>query len=90
MDVRPLCTVVDFDYYRYFLNKSSTCMPDKQVSSDEEGRVALGSPTAYRDDDDVGLDAIPTDTLDTQIPGAVRPKRKRSKGCCVCCGIKYV
>jgi len=54
----------------------------KQLPShDEEGGVRLpSSPLPGDDDDDVSM-------LDTQIPGIVRPKRPKRKGCCVCCGL---
>jgi len=64
----------------------------KQVSSEEDGLgpVALRSPVAengehYRDDVDGAT--LSDSVLDTEIPGA-RPKRKRSKDCCVCCGMQ--
>jgi len=59
----------------------------RQVSTEEEGRVALTSP-GYRDEEDFEMDASVTNgLLDTEIPAAVRPKRHRAKGCCICCGI---
>jgi hypothetical protein len=59
----------------------------RQVSTEEEGRVALTSP-GFRDEEDIGMDASVTDgLLDTEIPATARPKRQRAKGCCVCCGI---
>lgn len=61
-------------------------LDDYRQLSTEEGRVALTSP-GYRDED-IGMDTSVTDgLLDTEIPAAVRPKRHRTKGCCVCCGI---
>jgi hypothetical protein len=57
---------------------------DKAVSLEDEGRVALTSPSPYRDE--AADDEARIGLLDTDIP-ATRPKRKRS-GCCVCCGIK--
>jgi len=56
---------------------------DKQLPSDEEGGIRLpNSPVPGDDDEDVSM-------LDTQIPGAARPKRPKRKGCCVCCGLEY-
>ncbi|EPQ57512.1 hypothetical protein GLOTRDRAFT_99434 [Gloeophyllum trabeum ATCC 11539] len=53
---------------------------DYQELSQEEGRIALGSPPAY----DESVPAI--NQLDTDIPAA-RPKRRRSKQFCMCCGL---
>ncbi|KAJ7096426.1 hypothetical protein C8R44DRAFT_889731 [Mycena epipterygia] len=59
---------------------------DKQVSTDEEGRVALGSTPGYRDHEDVdGDNAEAISLINTDIT-VTRPKRKRAK-CCVCCGL---
>ncbi|KAJ7132863.1 hypothetical protein C8R43DRAFT_1023722 [Mycena crocata] len=55
----------------------------KQVSTDEEGRVALGSQSAYRDHDVDGDNAEAISLINTNI---TRPKRQRAK-CCVCCGL---
>ncbi|KAJ7703305.1 hypothetical protein B0H17DRAFT_1042654 [Mycena rosella] len=59
----------------------------KQVSTDEEGRVALGGPPpVYRDQQDIdGDDAEAISLINTEIRVA-RPKRQRAK-CCVCCGL---
>ncbi|KAJ7774135.1 hypothetical protein DFH07DRAFT_800493 [Mycena maculata] len=58
----------------------------KQVPTEEEGRVALGSPSVYRDEPEVaGGDVEAISLLNTNIP-VTRPKRKRAK-CCVCCGL---
>ncbi|TFK44266.1 hypothetical protein BDQ12DRAFT_701788 [Crucibulum laeve] len=58
----------------------------KQVDGDEEeGRVALTSPPAYRDavspNDEAGM-AL----LNTELP-TTNTRRTRKKGCCVCFGI---
>ncbi|KAJ7084285.1 hypothetical protein B0H15DRAFT_388373 [Mycena belliarum] len=60
----------------------------KQISTEEEGRVALGPgpPPAYRDQQDIdGVDAEAIGLINTEIRVS-RPKRQRSK-CCVCCGL---
>jgi len=58
----------------------------REVSNEEEGRVALTSP-GYTDED-IGMDASAADgLLDTEIPASIRSKRQRAKQCCVCCGI---
>ncbi|KAJ6586817.1 hypothetical protein DFH09DRAFT_235276 [Mycena vulgaris] len=58
----------------------------KQVSSEEEGRVALGPPPVYRDQQDIdGDDAEAISLINTEIRVS-RPKRQRAK-CCVCCGL---
>ncbi|KAF9010660.1 hypothetical protein BDQ17DRAFT_1234159 [Cyathus striatus] len=56
---------------------------DKRVDTDdEEGRVALHSPSAYHQEGD---EEARVALLDTEI---VVPKpTKRRSGCCVCCGI---
>ncbi|KAJ7346507.1 hypothetical protein DFH08DRAFT_914574 [Mycena albidolilacea] len=60
------------------------CKIDQQVSTDEEGRVALvdGEPATYRDieGNEEAISLINTDITVT------RPKRKRAK-CCMCCGL---
>ena len=60
---------------------------DRQVPSEEDGLghgpVALHSPLPSQDNLPESI------SIDTEIP-ATRPKRKRSKTCCVCCGLKYV
>ncbi|KAJ7287640.1 hypothetical protein C8J57DRAFT_1215780 [Mycena rebaudengoi] len=56
---------------------------DKQVSTDEEGRVALGAEPVYRDHAD-GDNSETISLINTEI--TVRPKRPRKK-CCVCCGM---
>ncbi|CAL1707388.1 unnamed protein product [Somion occarium] len=61
---------------------------NKLPTEDAQGRVALRSSiddsetTPFRDGD---LETA--STLDTEIPGA-KQKRKRSRECCVCCGLK--
>jgi hypothetical protein len=60
---------------------------DKQVSTEEEGRVALGSPSVYRDHHDVEGDNLEAISLINTDITVVRPKRKRAK-CCMCCGLE--
>ena len=55
--------------------------PDKPLPSDEEGGIRLPNSPVPGDSDDVSM-------LDTQIPGAVRTKRPKRKGCCICCGLE--
>jgi len=55
----------------------------KQVSTDEEGRVALSSPPLYRDHDNDGEEGV--GLLDTEIT-VTRPTRPK-RNCCVCCGL---
>ncbi|KAJ7783021.1 hypothetical protein B0H16DRAFT_1403392 [Mycena metata] len=59
----------------------------KQVSTDDEGRVALSEePPVYRDHQDLeGTDAEAISLINTDIT-VTRPKRKRAK-CCMCCGL---
>lgn len=68
---------------------------DRRIPGEEDGHgpLALHSPStpppSYRDEGD-DLESAPLNgglQVDTEIPNA-RPKRKASKGCCVCCGIK--
>ncbi|KAL0059289.1 hypothetical protein AAF712_013977 [Marasmius tenuissimus] len=60
-----------------------------QVSSEEEGRVALHDrdPPSYADDpnvrDEEGARLL---GVDTELPSS-RPRRKRKGTCCVCCGV---
>ncbi|KAJ6475254.1 hypothetical protein C8R47DRAFT_694316 [Mycena vitilis] len=56
----------------------------KQISTDEEGRVALGS-SVYRDHDPEGNNDEAISLINTDIT-VTRPKRKRAK-CCMCCGL---
>ena len=59
---------------------------DRQVSNDEEGRVALISPMpGGTHEGEEGRIAL----LDTEIP-ATRSIRNKKKSCCMCCGIEYV
>ncbi|KAH7913156.1 hypothetical protein BJ138DRAFT_1134268 [Hygrophoropsis aurantiaca] len=64
---------------------------DYQAVSTDEGRVALHSPNGsaiFDEENEIGLNSTNSNGfLNTEIPGAVRPKRKRDKGCCMCCGI---
>ncbi|KAH7923410.1 hypothetical protein BV22DRAFT_1130677 [Leucogyrophana mollusca] len=63
---------------------------DYQALSADEGRVALHSPNGsaiFDEENEIGLSATTNGLLDTEIPGVTRPKRKRSKNCCMCCGI---
>ncbi|KAJ7680217.1 hypothetical protein DFH06DRAFT_1162291 [Mycena polygramma] len=56
----------------------------KQISTEEEGRVALGS-SVYRDHDAEGNNDEAISLINTDIT-VTRPKRKRAK-CCMCCGL---
>ncbi|KAI0790819.1 hypothetical protein C8Q75DRAFT_806199 [Abortiporus biennis] len=59
----------------------------RQVPDTEAGPVHLRSPmdenSPYHDDDDVAT----LRGIDTEIPGA-RPTKKRSRDCCLCCGMR--
>ncbi|KAF7361959.1 hypothetical protein MVEN_00540900 [Mycena venus] len=76
----------DCKYLRSSENKAidRAILSDKQVSTEEEGRIALGDgePSAYRDveGNEEAISLINTDITVT------RPKRKRAK-CCMCCGL---
>ena len=64
---------------------------DRQVPDQETGvgPVHLRSPMdengPYHDDED---DVATLRGIDTEIPGA-RPTRKRSRECCMCCGMRF-
>lgn len=57
---------------------------DTQVSWNEEGRIALTSPSV----DEVHREEM-TLALDTRIPSPPR-RAKKKKTCCVCCGFESV
>lgn len=64
---------------------------DQEVAT-EEGRVALPR-TPHDDSEETALfrdgdDDVTLHEVDTSLGS--RPKRKRSKDCCVCCGLRCV
>ncbi len=56
---------------------------DNQVASDEEGVAGERLPP-YTDGDNEEAVSL----LNTEVPATRRMKRKRSKACCMCCGLK--
>ncbi|KAJ3490368.1 hypothetical protein NLI96_g1480 [Meripilus lineatus] len=65
-------------------------MDDYQEIATEEGRVALPR-TPHEDSEEAALfrdgdDDVTLHEVDTTL--GARPKRKRSKDCCVCCGLR--
>lgn len=54
---------------------------DKQVPTEEEGRIALNS----NERDEEGARLLPQ-VVEVQL----HPRPVKKRGCCVCCGLEYV
>lgn len=73
--------------YFFYTPQTELTITDKQTSSeDEEGRVALNSPSVENlSGGGGGGGGIAL--LDTEIPVSMRRPKKKG-GCCMCCGIE--
>lgn len=56
---------------------------DNQVAADDEGQVALSSPSPYTDQDE---DRVAL--LDTELPQPTNRRPRKRSGCCMCCGVE--